>query len=134
MAKGTVAKFVIVGNLVADPETRFTSSGSQVATFRVATITKAGDQERVDYHRVTCFGKLAEIAGQYLKKGQKVYVEGRIAQESWEKDGVRQYGTAFYAQDLTMLGGGNGKSASSPAAAAPQPEQPGLLDLEDIPF
>lgn len=110
MARG-INKVILVGNLGNDPETSYTQSGMPVAKISLATTTVRKDrdgqtQEKTEWHRVTFFGKLAEIAGEYLKKGRQVYVEGRLSYGSYEKDGVRHYTTDIIADEMQMLGGG----------------------------
>ncbi|TCS74094.1 single-strand binding protein [Sulfuritortus calidifontis] len=106
----SVNKVILVGNLGADPETRYMPSGDAVTTIRLATTDRFKDksgerQERTEWHRVVFFGKLAEIAGEYLKKGRSVYVEGSLRTREWEKDGVKRYSTEIVANEMQMLGG-----------------------------
>lgn len=101
-------KVQLIGNLGADPESRFMASGEQVVTLNVATTRrwkdKAGDRkEETEWHRVTIFGKLAEIAAQYLHKGSKCYLEGRIKTSKYQKDGVDMYSTGIIADQMVML-------------------------------
>jgi single-strand DNA-binding protein len=112
MARG-INKVILVGNLGADPEVRYTGSGTAIATLSVATSEQWTDkqsgqkQERTEWHRVKLFGRLAEIAGEYLKKGRQVYVEGSLRTDKYTgKDGVERYSTDIVASDLQMLGGG----------------------------
>ena len=90
MSKGSVNKVILIGNLGADPELRSTTSGSQVASLRIATSESWNDRqsgervERTEWHRVTLYGRLAEIAGQYLRKGSKIYLEGRLQTRKWQ--------------------------------------------------
>jgi single-strand DNA-binding protein len=115
----SVNKVILVGNLGRDPETRYTTGGEAVANISVATTDswkdKSGEkQERTEWHRVAFFGKLAEIAGEYLKKGSQVYVEGRLQTRKWQdKDGQDKYTTEIIADRMQMLGsrGGGGASA-----------------------
>jgi single-strand DNA-binding protein len=114
----SVNKVILVGNLGADPETRYTTSGDAVTTIRLATTDtwkdKGGEkQERTEWHRVVFFGKLAEIAGEYLRKGRSVFVEGRIQTRKWQgQDGQDRYTTEIVANEMQMLGGrGNGGEA-----------------------
>ena len=106
----SVNKVILVGNLGRDPETRYTTSGDAVTNIRVATTDtwkdKNGEkQERTEWHRVAFFGKLAEIAGEYLKKGSQVYVEGRLQTRKWQdKDGQDKYTTEIVADRMQMLG------------------------------
>lgn len=98
MARG-INKVILIGNLGADPETRYMPSGNAVCNVTLATTDSWKDrntgqqQERTEWHRVVFFGRLAEIAGQYLRKGSKVYIEGRLQTREWEKDGVKRYTT-----------------------------------------
>jgi single-strand DNA-binding protein len=110
MARG-INKVILVGNLGDDPETKYTQGGMAVTTIRLATTSVRKDkdgqtQERTEWHRVKFFGKLGEIAGEYLKKGRQVYIEGRIEYGSYEKDGVKHYTTDVVADEMQMLGGG----------------------------
>ena len=110
MQKGSVNKVVIVGHLGADPETRFTPSGTAVANLNLATneSRKNSDgeyQDHTEWHSCVLFGKRAEFAGEYLKKGQLVYLEGRLQTRSWEDDcGTKKYRTEVIGNEITMLG------------------------------
>lgn len=113
MARG-INKVILVGNLGADPEVRYTSSGTAIASLSIATSEQWTDkqsgqkQERTEWHRVKLFGRLAEIAGEYLKKGRQVYVEGSLRTDKYtDKQGVERYATDIVASDLQMLGGGS---------------------------
>ena len=136
----SVNKVILIGNLGADPETRYLPSGDAVTNIRIATSEKWRDksgeqQEHTEWHRIAFFGKLAEIAGEYLKKGSPVYVEGRIRTRKWQdKDGQDRYSTEIVADRMQLLGGrgasgGSESLAREPAAAgagasrAPQPQQ-----------
>jgi len=116
MARG-INKVILVGNLGADPETRYTPSGTAITTVRVATSESWKDkqtgeqQERTEWHRVKFFGRLAEIAGEYLKKGGQVYIEGKLRTEEYEKDGVKRWSTDIVADEMQMLGGRAGSGA-----------------------
>ena len=114
MARG-VNKVIIVGNLGADPETRAMPSGSTVANLRIATTenwkdrTSGENQERTEWHRVALFGRLAEVAAEYLKKGSQVYIEGSLRTRKWQdKQGNERYSTEIVANDMQMLGGRGG--------------------------
>ena len=123
----SVNKVILVGNLGRDPETRYTTGGEAVTNISIATTDtwkdKAGEkQERTEWHRVAFFGKLAEIAGEYLKKGSQVYVEGRLQTRKWQdKDGADKYTTEIVANQMQMLGSrqgmGGGRGAEAPEAA-----------------
>lgn len=106
----SVNKVIIIGNLGADPEVRFTPGGQAVANFRIATSESWADkngqkQERTEWHRVVVWGKLAELCGEYLKKGRQCYVEGKIQTREWDKDGVKTYVTEVVANEVLFLGG-----------------------------
>jgi single-strand DNA-binding protein len=112
-------KVQLIGNLTRDPELKYTPSGAAVATFTVATnrqwTTDQGEKKEVgDFHRIVAWGKLAEICGQLLKKGRKVYVEGRLQTRSWEADGVTKYMTEVVISDMILL---DPKSGGDSAAA-----------------
>ena len=105
-----VNKVILVGNLGADPEVKYLSNGTTVASFRIATsenrASKTGEKTTVtEWHRIVAFGRLAEICGEYLNKGKQVYVEGRLRTRSWEdKDGNRRWMTEIIASQMQMLG------------------------------
>ena len=132
----SVNKVILVGNLGRDPEIRYLPSGEPVANITIATSSKyknkSGEMvEETEWHRVTFFGKLAEIVGQYLKKGRPVYVEGRIKTRKYtDKDGIEKYATDIIANEMQMLGaregmgeptGDDGSYDSAPRRAAPAP-------------
>jgi single-strand DNA-binding protein len=107
----SVNKVIIVGNLGKDPETRYMPSGDAQTSCSVATTDKwkdkaSGEQkEATEWHRIAFFGKLAEIAGQYLKKGSQVYIEGKLKTRKWtDKDGIEKYSTEIIADSMQMLG------------------------------
>lgn len=149
----SVNKVIIVGNIGRDPETRYMPSGDAVTNISVATSDRYKDKqtgemkETTEWHRVAFFGKLAEIAGQYLKKGSQVYVEGRLRTRKWaDASGQEKYSTEIVADSMQMLGskmagGGEGgesysrsKSAdSSNSGPAPTAASLGAMD-DDIPF
>ncbi len=111
MARG-VNKVIIVGNLGADPETRYTTNGGAICNLRIATSEQWKDkqtgenQERTEWHRVVLFGKLGEIAGEYLKKGRQVYIEGSLRTNKYtDKEGIERYSTDIVANEMQMLGG-----------------------------
>src|SRR6266566_5467812 len=117
MARG-VNKAILVGNLGKDPEVRYSPNGQAVANVTIATSESwkdknTGDkQEKTEWHRVVFFGKLAEIAGEYLKKGSQIYVEGRIQTRKWQdKDGNDRYTTEIVANEMQMLGSREGRGA-----------------------
>ena len=157
----SVNKVIIIGNLGRDPEVRYTPNGSAVCNIGVATTRTwkakdSGDKvEETEWHRVVFYDRLAEIAGEYLKKGRSVYVEGRLKTRKWQdKDGAEKYTTEIIAEEMKMLGGREGmgggadegggggyserpQPASRPAAAArPAPKSSTGFDNmdDDIPF
>jgi len=124
MARG-INKVILIGNLGADPETRAMPSGTTVANLRVATSESWRDkqtgeqQERTEWHRVALFGRLAEIAGEYLRKGSQVYIEGSLRTRKWQdKQGNDRYSTEIVGNDLQMLGGRGGTGAGATGAGA----------------
>jgi single-strand DNA-binding protein len=164
MARG-VNKVILVGNLGADPETRYSAAGKAMCTIRIATSDQWTDkqtgekQERTEWHRVKFFGRLAEIAGEYLKKGRQVYIEGSLRTDKYtDKEGIERYTTDIIADEMQMLGGGGeggsrgegggyrerpqsqprsgGMGGGGRPAPAQQPASGGVGDFEDddIPF
>jgi single-strand DNA-binding protein len=151
MARG-VNKVILVGNLGADPETRYMPSGDAVTNIRIATSESWKDkqtgeqQERTEWHRITFYKRLAEIAAEYLRKGSQVYVEGRLRTRTYEKEGQTHYSTEIIADSMQMLGsrGGAGaggsrgdEGASAPRERAAPPSGGGNSDTnfdDDIPF
>ena len=154
----SVNKVILIGNLGRDPEVRYTPSGSAVCNVTLATSRQWKDKtsgerhEETEWHRVVFFDRLAEIAGEYLKKGRPVYVEGRLKTRKWtDKEGVERYTTEIMADQMQLLGGregmggadeGGGRSAEPRSAprAAPEPKaaarsSTGFDDMDDdIPF
>ncbi len=159
----SVNKVTLIGNLGKDPEVRYAPSGSAIANITLATSrrwkdkTSGENQEETEWHRVVFYDRLAEIAGEYLKKGKSVYIEGRLKTRKWtDKEGVEKYTTEIIASEMTMLGGreggdegGGGMGGGAPArreaparsaAPAPAPRAPaksstGFDDMDDdIPF
>ena len=134
-----VNKVFLIGRLGADPEIRYTPSGAEVATFRMATseswTNKSGEkEERTEWHRIVAWRGLAKVCGEYLSKGKLVYIEGRLRTRSWEdKEGNKRSTTEIEATEMKMLGGmGEPKSKNRDAEGeiSPQPQK----DEEDIPF
>ncbi|MCK5453965.1 MAG: single-stranded DNA-binding protein [Calditrichia bacterium] len=109
MSKGTVNKVLLIGRLGADPEVRYAPSGSAVANFNLATNRsykdkEGGVQEQTDWHKIVAWSRLAEFAKQYLHKGMRVYVEGRLQYREWQdQNGVKRYGTDIVVNDIQML-------------------------------
>jgi len=151
----SVNKVIVVGNLGADPETRYLPSGEAVTNIRVATTDRWKDKasgemkEATEWHRIAFFGRLAEIAGEYLKKGSQVYVEGSLRTRKWQdKEGHDRYSTEIRGDVMQMLGSraGAGEPRSAPAEAAESRTEPasrpaakkpaGKFDdmADDIPF
>jgi single-strand DNA-binding protein len=148
----SVNKVILIGNLGKDPETRYLPSGDAVTNISVATSEKWKDksgetQEHTEWHRVAFFGKTAEIAGEYLKKGSPVYVEGRIRTRKWQdKEGQDRYSTEIVADRMQLLGGRGGgaepmtrepvtAAASGGGGSKPAPRKGTIEELDDdIPF
>ena len=140
----SVNKVIVLGNLGADPEVRNLPNGGAATTLSIATSSSWKDKttgekrEKTEWHRVVMYNRLAEIAGEYLKKGRTVYIEGRLETRKWEdKEGVERYTTEIIANEMQMVGGRN----AEPAAQQPATQQPattsttGVDDLDDdIPF
>lgn len=146
MAGKSLNKVTLIGNLGKDPELSYTPSGVAVAKFSIATGERWKDdagntQERTEWHNIVAWRKLAEICGQYLKKGSKVYLEGKIQTRSWDdkNTGVKRYMTEIVADDLIMLdsrgaGGGGGETSFAPGPeAASAPAESGD-EKDDLPF
>lgn len=137
----SVNKAILIGNLGADPELRYTPSGSAVVNFNIATTEKWRDkdgnmQERTEWHRIILWNRQAEVAKEYLRKGSSVYIEGRIQNRSYEdKDGVKKYVSEIIGQRMQLLGG-RGGGPSEPGQSGPPPSPPDNLDAEDddLPF
>lgn len=138
--RGTVNKVILVGRLGADPQLKYTPSGRANASFNLATNASWKDQdgnqqEKTDWHRITAWGKLAEVMGEWLKKGSYVYLEGRLQTRTYEdSNGVKKWITEVVANDMEMLGrkegsGGGGGSDAPPMESMPEP---GAED--DLPF
>ena len=156
MASRGVNKVILVGNVGGDPEVRYMPSGGAVVNLTLATSESwkdksSGDNvEKTEWHRVVFFNRLAEIVGEYVRKGSKLYLEGRLQTRSWEQDGIKRYATEIVASEMQMLdsrGAGQGASdfgqaAASQSAPRPEPQQapanqpPSNFDNfdDDIPF
>lgn len=152
MARG-INKVILVGNLGADPETRYTASGSAITNIRIATSESWRDkasgelQERTEWHRVVFFNRLAEIAGEYLRKGSQVYVEGTLRTRKWQdQSGQDRYTTEVVANEMQMLGSRGGDTMERPSqnsgfrdnqrsgqTVADAPADDGFAE-DDIPF
>jgi len=135
VASRGVNKVILVGNVGNDPEVRYMPNGNAVANISIATSdtwkdkTTGDQQEKTEWHRVVFFNRLAEIVEQYVKKGSKLYIEGRLQTRSWEQDGVKRYSTEIVSNEMQMLdsrgGAGVGQDFGNQSAAAPaQPAQP----------
>ena len=151
MARG-VNKVILLGNVGRDPETRYAQNGTAVTRFSIATSeiwkdrSSGEQQERTEWHNIVCFARLAEVAGEYLKKGSKVYIEGQLRTSSWEQDGQKKYRTEVNAKELQMLDSkGNSEiqtslqdrpSGSSQTSDASEKtlEDPIALYKDEIPF
>jgi single-strand DNA-binding protein len=131
MARG-INKVILVGNLGADPETRYTAGGAAITNIRIATSETWRDkqtgenQERTEWHRVVFFSRLAEIAGEYLRKGSQVYIEGSLRTRKWQDQGGQdRYTTEIVANEMQMLGGRGDDASARAAASAGQGAAPG---------
>ena len=146
MARSGINKVIIVGNLGQDPEIKYTAGGAAVTTLSIATSDSwkdkdSGiDQERTEWHRVVLWRRLAEVAGEYLKKGSKVYIEGQLQTRKWEQEGQTRYTTEIIARDMQFLdsrGSSNNESTQKSSemndqSAADVPDS--AIDDDDIPF
>jgi len=139
----SVNKVILVGNLGRDPEVRYTTSGTPVANFTMATTDRWVDQasgerkEQTEWHRIVVWGKQAEIAGEYLRKGKQVYVEGSLQTREWtDRDGNKRYTTEVRAQRFQMLGSREGRQeAAAVTEEAHAASEPGSsFDEDDVPF
>lgn len=144
MASRGVNKVILVGNVGADPETRYMPNGNAVTNVTLATSETWKDkntgeqQERTEWHRLTFYQRLAEIVAEYVRKGSKLYVEGRLQTRSWEQDGVKRYATDIIVNEMQMLdsrsGGGSGSGAGGGSnyqpAQAPTNPQSGQQDAK----
>jgi single-strand DNA-binding protein len=156
MARG-INKVILIGNVGGDPETRYMPNGNAITSITLATTDswkdkQTGEQkDRTEWHRVVFFGKVAEIAGEYLRKGSQVYIEGRLQTREWEKDGVKRYTTEIVVDmngSMQLLGGKpdgerqQQRNSQAPERRPPaprqssQPEPPPMDDFDDgdIPF
>lgn len=142
-----INKAILIGNLGADPEVRYTQSGTQVATFNLATTERfkgqdGNMQEATEWHRIVAWKRLAEICGEYLHKGSRVYIEGKIQTRKWkDQNGVDRYTTEIVAREMKMLsprggeGGGGASSGGGYENSFPEPPPGFLGDTgEDVPF
>ena len=144
MARG-VNKVILIGNVGKDPEIRYSPNGSALATISLATSeqwkdkTSGEKQEKTEWHRVVAFGKLAEVIGQYVKKGAPIYIEGKLQTRKWtDKQGQDRYTTEIVANEMQMLGGRGEHDTDSPHPSEPRESRPvkaqaGDFD-DDIPF
>lgn len=141
----SVNKVTLIGAVGQDPETRYTASGMAVASFSLATSTKTKEKEEITmWHSCVAFGKLAEIVQQYVSKGSKLYLEGAIQYQQWDKDGEKRYATKIVVNDLSMLspppGSDNQSSnhgrqkASGNGTSRPKAALPNDFDDDEIPF
>jgi single-strand DNA-binding protein len=129
----SVNKVILVGNLTRDPELRYMPNGESVANFSIATSETWKDksgakQEKTEFHNIVAYRKLAEIIGEYVKKGNPLYIEGRLQTRKWEKDGTTRYSTEIIADQMQMLGSKNAQSnaadSNTPAPANNAPQAP----------
>ena len=130
MARGSINKVIIIGTLGRDPEMRYLPNGNAVVSISLATDEGYKDKtsgqmvEKTEWHRVEAFGRLAEIIGEYLKKGSKCYVEGKLRTDEYEKDGIKRYSTKIIANEMTMLDtrqGSENQGQQAPQQSAQRP-------------
>ena len=146
MARSGINKVIIVGNLGQDPEIKYTAGGAAVTTLSIATSDSwkdkdsGMDQERTEWHRVVLWRRLAEIAGEYLKKGSKVYIEGQLQTRKWEQEGQTRYTTEIIARDMQFLDSRGSSNTSSTQKSSEMNDQSAAnipdsaIDDDDIPF
>ena len=136
-----VNKVIVVGNLGSDPDVRYAPGGGAIVSISVATSESWRDKqsgemkEQTEWHRITLFNRLGEIAGEYLKKGSKVYIEGRLRTEKYQaKDGTDRWSTKIIAKDMQMLDGrsGSGDTAGAVSGQPASPQRPGLGDGPEV--
>lgn len=130
MSNRGINKVILVGTLGKNPETRYTPSGSAVTNINIATNEQWTDkqsgqkQENTEWHNIVFFGRLAEIAGEYLAKGSQVYIEGKLKTDSYEKDGITRYSTKIVANEMQILGSRGKQSQAQAQPAQGQYQQP----------
>lgn len=134
----SVNKAIVLGTLGRDPELRFLPNGEAVANFSMATTETWKDkqgvkQERTEWHNVVAYRKLAEIIGEYLKKGSQCYIEGKLQTRVWEKDGIKRYSTEIIADHMQMLGGKNNQDNTSGHSQSNNRPQRDASDFSDVP-
>ena len=140
MQKNSLNKVILIGNLGQDPETRFTPQGTAVANLSVATNESWKDQngetqDTTEWHRVVMYGRMAETAGEYMKKGQMVYVEGRLNTREWEdKNQIKRRTTEIRCDNFTMLGKRTDSQSSNPNSPADTPAKADEGGDDDLPF
>ena len=145
MARSGINKVILVGNLGQDPEVKFTAGGAAVTTLSIATSDSwkdkdsGMDKERTEWHRVVLWRRLAEIAGEYLKKGSKVYIEGQLQTRKWEQEGQTRYTTEIIARDMQFLDSRGSVNTSNQEdtkkSEESDPDVPdSRIDDDDIPF
>ena len=134
-----INKAILIGNLGADPEVRYTQAGSAVASFNIATteswVKDGNKEERTEWHRIVAFQRLGEICGEYLSKGSKVYIEGRIQTRQWDdKDGNKRYTTEIVAREMKMLSPKNTGGGTAGGGHNEEPPMPEPMMGDDVPF
>ena len=146
MARSGINKVILVGNLGQDPDVKYTAGGAAVTTLSIATSESwkdkdtGNEQERTEWHRVVLWRRLAEIAGEYLKKGSKVYIEGSLQTRKWEQDGITRYTTEVIGRDMQFLdsrGSTNNSDSydqSPPEGQEAQDVSQSSIEDDDIPF
>jgi len=139
MARGSINKVIIIGTLGRDPEMRYLPNGNAVCSMSLATDEGYKDRntgqqvDKTEWHRIEAFGRLAEIMGEYLKKGSKCYVEGKLRTDEYEKDGIKRYSTKIIANEMTMLDSKNAQGGDNMGYGAPQAQPMGQAPQQQVP-
>ena len=139
MARGSINKVIIIGTLGRDPEMRYLPNGNAVCSMSLATDEGYKDRntgqqvDKTEWHRIEAFGRLAEIMGEYLKKGSKCYVEGKLRTDEYEKDGIKRYSTKIIANEMTMLDSKNAQGGDNMGYGAPQAQPMGQAPQQQAP-
>jgi len=134
-----INKAILIGNLGADPEVRYTQTGTAVANFTIATtetwVKEGTKEEKTEWHRIVAFARLGEICGEYLSKGSKVYIEGRIQTRQWDdRDGNKRYTTEIVAREMKMLSPKSGGGGGTTGQYNDEPPLPEPIMGDDVPF
>lgn len=129
-----VNKAILIGNVGNDPEVKEITGGTTIANLTVATSEKYKGEEKTEWHRCVAFNNVAGIIRDYVKKGSKIYIEGKLQTRSWEQDGVKKYATEILVNNMQMLDSKQGGAPSRPTSNHPTPKQIDEFDDQEIPF